>query len=872
MGQRAGRGGRGQHPELPADPLLLHADLEAWAGPRVAQTGKRLALLGRVESLRLSPDGTVVEGSVRDSARLPHDVVVRAGGGLLASRCACPYEAGPACQHAVAVVEALRFPRPTVLRSPLAKRLLRRGGRRARGRGRVLSRAPVQVGTLFVSPGDWALTQDERVAIAREEELAARRARARRERPRIRRLPMRGGPPRFAVSGHEPEAPYVVTLRGPGAKLPCCTCPDFAKNELATCKHAERVRAWFARQPKRLPKNVLSVWWCPRPWLDRAPVPLLELRLTHAGRGAPESLGAWFEGEGWLREPPPGEDLLSWAEGAIQAARSEAERAGLVFDLDPAVELRVREEAARRQLAERLRAVEPGGEIWNRVVPGLGLRLHPYQEEGALFLARRGRVFLADDMGLGKTVQAIAAALLLRRAAGAARALVVCPASIKHQWEREILRACGERAVVVEGGWPARAAAYGAWSEGFLVLNYELVLRDLEAVRAARPDLVILDEAQRIKNWETKTARAVKKLQCPYAFVLTGTPLENRLTELHSLVEFLHPRALGPRWRLIPFHAVTDADGRVLAYEDLELLRSRLSGFLLRRERGEVLDQLPPRIENTYWTGMTAAQWRAYRVLARRAAALARRGKALPPRQVQLLLQMLTAMRIVCNAWAQYAWERFGAHVLDGRPPSAAALRALGSPKLEEFREVLDDLLEDPTRKVVVYSQWERLLRLAHWAVRDRLDRRAERADVFHGGLDARQRLRLLEAFRSEADFRVLFSTDAGGLGLNLQEAASVVVNLEVPWNPAVLEQRIGRVHRMGQRRAVHVLHFVTRGTLEERISRIVAGKRALFEGLFVEGADQVVVAEEGQASFLERVRELVGEEEVEEASPAVLA
>ncbi len=114
---------------------------------------------------------------------------------------------------------------------------------------------------------------------------------------------------------------------------------------------------------------------------------------------------------------------------------------------------------------------------------------------------------------------------------------------------------------------------------GFLIVNYELLLRDLEPLGATRPDLVILDEAQRIKNWHTKTARAVKRLSSPDAFILTGTPLENRLPELHSLVEFLHPRALGPRWRLLPFHAVVGPEGRVIAYEGLEVLRGRLERY-----------------------------------------------------------------------------------------------------------------------------------------------------------------------------------------------------------------------------------------------------------------------------------------------------
>jgi SNF2 family DNA or RNA helicase len=487
------------------------------------------------------------------------------------------------------------------------------------------------------------------------------------------------------------------------------------------------------------------------------------------------------------------------------------------------------------------------------------MRLHPYQEHGALLLAQRGRAFLADDMGLGKTVQAIAAALLLREAVGARKALVVCPASLKHQWRREIEKACGEHAAVLEASRLQRLEAYDEWTDGFLILNYELVLRDLDRIREASPDLIVLDEAQRIKNWDTKTAKAVKRLDSPYAFILTGTPLENRLVELHSLVEFLYRRALGPRWRLFPFHAVTDPDDRVLAYEGLDVLRHRLSDFFLRRERETVLDQLPERTDNTFWTGMTSVQRRVYRKQASRIAGLLSKKQQLTPNDVRVLLQTLTTMRILCNAWAQYAWSDFEARLANPAPPTHAEIRALHSPKLEEFVHVLEDLLEESTSKVVVFSQWERMLRLAWFSVRELLERREERADVFHGSLDSRARRRLLERFREEPDFRVLFSTDAGGLGLNLQDSASIVVNLEVPWNPAVLEQRIGRVHRLGQLRSVQVLHFVTRDALEERVRQVVEGKRALFEGLLIDEADRIVVGpRDGQASLVEQVQRLL--------------
>ena len=399
---------------------------------------------------------------------------------------------------------------------------------------------------------------------------------------------------------------------------------------------------------------------------------------------------------------------------------------------------------------------------------------------------------------------------------------------------------------------------YREWSGGFLILNYELVLRDLARIREASPDLVVLDEAQRIKNWGTKTARAVKQLDSRYAFILTGTPLENRLLELHSLVEFLHPRALGPRWRLLPFHAVTESHGRVVAYEGLDVLRGRLKEFFVRRERSAVLDQLPERTDNTFWTGMTPSQRRPYRKHAVTVATIASRRPPLRPAEVRTLLQSLTRMRILCNAFAQYDWAEFEERVRDPAPATQAELKGLGSPKLEEFSRVLEDLLDEHDEKIVVFSQWERMLRLAHFAVRDLLDRRDQRAEVFHGGLNSRTRGELLDSFRIDPEFRVLFSTDAGGLGLNLQEA-SIVINLEVPWNPAILEQRVGRVHRIGQRRSVRVLHFVTRDAIEERVRHVIENKRALFDGLLVDEVDRVVFdGEDGRSSWFRRICELV--------------
>ena len=237
----------------------------------------------------------------------------------------------------------------------------------------------------------------------------------------------------------------------------------------------------------------------------------------------------------------------------------------------------------------------------------LKIPLYPYQAEGALFAARAGRALIGDEMGLGKTIQAIAAAELLSRHCGVERVLIVCPTSLKHQWQREIARFGEREAQMIRGLRPARQRQYG--EEGYCkITNYETLARDLDLIAAWSPDLVIVDEAQRVKNWNTIAARALKRIESPYAIVLTGTPLENRLEELISIVQFVDRYRLGPTWRLLHDHQIRDEVGRVVGYRDLDRIGKTLAPIMLRRRKAEVLDQLPARVENTLFVPMTEQQ------------------------------------------------------------------------------------------------------------------------------------------------------------------------------------------------------------------------------------------------------------------------
>src|SRR5208283_484832 len=238
--------------------------------------------------------------------------------------------------------------------------------------------------------------------------------------------------------------------------------------------------------------------------------------------------------------------------------------------------------------------------------------LFPYQREGMLHLAFAERALLADEMGLGKTIQAISACALLHRLDKATRVLVVTPASLKTEWEEQIQRFTPLPYQLVFGGRTARLAAYAS-APFFTIVNYEQMLADALDVNARlKPDVVVLDEAQRIKNWSAKTTQAVKRLRSRYAFILTGTPIENRLDELYSLMDFLDPSLLGPLFRFNREYYEMDDRGRPAAYRNMAKLHQRIHPLMLRRRKAEVETELPERSDRNYFVPLSPEQRTEY--------------------------------------------------------------------------------------------------------------------------------------------------------------------------------------------------------------------------------------------------------------------
>ena len=623
---------------------------------------------------------------------------------------------------------------------------------------------------------------------------------------------------------------YSVEIRDLRDPQCACDCVDFSTNGLALCKHTEAVLLHLEARHKKLFKsaqaagsNRIEVT------VDRATD---NLRVQNGQGKPPRAVGGWFDAEGRLLHESP--------EAAVEALRqlrdSDFPQIRISQEVGPWLENR-RRIAERRQLRHEYELKVQSGEwpVHETTVP-----LFPYQREGMLHLAFTERALLADEMGLGKTIQAIAACALLRRLGQARRVLVVTPASLKTEWEEQIRRFTTLNYQIVFGGKPARLKAYdqNAAAPFFTIVNYEQMVADtLDVNERLAPDVVVLDEAQRIKNWSTKTAQAVKRLRSRYAFVLTGTPIENRIDELHSLMDFLNPSVLGPLFRFNRDFYELDERGRPIGYRNLDVLHQRIKPFMLRRLKLEVETELPERTDHNLFVPLSDLQKQSYaehEQQVMRLVATAQR-RPLTKQEQEKLQRELAMMRMICDT--NYILE----------PADRTC------PKLAELEKLVEECGEN-NAKVIIFSEWERMLEL----VRD-LCEKLGIGHAWHTGSVPQQRRRAeINSFKDDPDCRVFLSTDCGATGLNLQ-TASVVINCDLPWNPAKLEQRIARAWRKHQTRPVTVFNLISENTIEHRMLETLALKQSVAKSVLDHpGEIKEIKMRSGRQAFVERLQQLV--------------
>lgn len=632
----------------------------------------------------------------------------------------------------------------------------------------------------------------------------------------------------YAVKNPDTDGLYKVALRSRNPGPNFCTCMDFKTNLLGTCKHIEAV-LYHIRKDRKLAKLLADEYRPPYSSIflkyGSQHEVMLRIGTNHEEQFRKLAIEYFDKSDHLLPDAYDSiDDFLAKAAKISPDFRCYQDAVDFI--------IAVREKRKRNIVINKKFAYGKNGYFDTL----LKATLYPYQKEGILFAARAGRCLLADEMGLGKTIQAIGAAELFRKEFGIRGVLIVCPTSLKYQWKNEIEKFTDSSVSVIEGDVRHRQKQYD--EEGFYkIVSYNVVGADLAAINKLEPDLVILDEAQRIKNWKTQTARQVKKIESTYAIVLTGTPIENRLEELYSIVQFIDPFRLGPLYQFLEAHQILDDHGKVVGYKDLNHIHRILSDIVLRRTKKEVLSQLPSRTDKHLFVPLTREQADIHEDFADAVARLVNKWKRLgflDEKDRQRLLSALNCMRMVSDS----------TYILDQQTRFDT--------KITELMSILDTVFATDSEKVVIFSQWERMTRL----VRAELENRKIRYSYLHGGVPSHKRKPLLDDFHGQSDCRVFLSTDAGGVGLNLQ-AASLLINLDIPWNPAVLEQRIGRIHRHGQKRNINVINLVSRQSIEERMLEVLKFKSSLFAGVLDNGEDQIFMGEDKFKRFMNSVEKI---------------
>ena len=660
-----------------------------------------------------------------------------------------------------------------------------------------------------------------------EWQVALRHNQAEREHFAISEVSEQFCPGEYSVRNHKTRSQYKVVYRGAYSPWNYCSCPDFRTSGLGTCKHIEGVKLWLqaeGKEPYSEEPRYSSVY------VDYRGQRSIRIRFGQGYRRELAALaGEYFDHASVLRP-----EAYASFDTFLEKARS----------IDPefrcypdALEMVIgqRERQGRVTLMENVYTDETLDAL-------LTAPLYPYQKEGVRFAVKAGKAIIADEMGLGKTVQAICCAEIYLRQQMVENVLIVCPTSLKYQWKSEIEKWTGRATVLIEGYATRRLELYQA-AAPYKIVSYQSLANDIKSLNRLSVDLLIMDEVQRLKNWNTGLAQAVRRIDSHYSVLLSGTPLENKLDELVSIVQLADPYCLSPLYRFRHEHIVTDPlTGKAIGYKNLSDIRQRLSGTLIRRTKQSVQLQLPGRTDQYLLIPMTQQQSSRHEELRTAVARLVSkwaRTKFLSEEERRRMLLMLGQMRMLADS----------TFIIDQN------LDTRHDVKVSEAMNILSDALEGSDTKVVIFSEWERMARLMAME----LDARGLSYAFLHGGVEDRKRNDIIEHFQNDSQCRIFLSTDTGSTGLNLQ-TAGILINLDLPWNPAVLEQRIGRIYRIGQDEPIQVLNLVSKDSIEERMIDRLRFKRSLFEGALDGGDDTIFLSEDRFQGFMESLASLTPE------------
>ncbi|MGK7394614.1 MAG: DEAD/DEAH box helicase [Candidatus Cyclobacteriaceae bacterium M3_2C_046] len=617
---------------------------------------------------------------------------------------------------------------------------------------------------------------------------------------------------------------YMVTLHDFEKEIGYSNNMDWRTNKLGTTKHIIFLFKYFKEHPELFDR--LSHEY---PWVEIYLDPLQDYQISwhfpdEMNEEVESLLGKYFGKEKHIAENQVADFL-----GFLQAAEEFEE-----ILVRPEVNEKVEQEYNRLAITKLAATTSID-------FSKIKAELFPYQQEGVTFATFKEGAIIADEMGLGKTIQAISIAVAKKEIFGLSKTLVICPASLKEQWKKEIERFTDEKAEILEGLPKKRASSYKNSDAYFQIVNYELVLRDSRAINQAHFDFIILDEAQRIKNYDTKTSSAIKSLKKKHALVITGTPIENKLLDLYSVTAFIDPYFLSPLWEFSYQHCLFDSanENKITGYYNLQQLKDKMKHILIRREKRNVIKQLPHIRRITVPVTLTDRQ-REYHASSASGVAAILSKKFITPFDMQRLMLLLNNMRMACDSSFLIDKETYE------------------SSKLVELKAILTEKLDlqNSDRKIIIFSEWMRMNKLIGELLREMNIAFTE----LNSKVAVKKRGELIKKFESDPQIKVFLSTEAGGAGLNLQ-MADTVINFELPWNPAKKNQRIGRIDRIGQKsKQLTVIDLVAVNSIEMDIAAGLEVKQNLFEGVLdsQDNTNEVDLSKRGKEQFLEDMRNML--------------
>jgi SNF2 family DNA or RNA helicase len=599
---------------------------------------------------------------------------------------------------------------------------------------------------------------------------------------------------------------YQLTFRDIERKHGYCSCPDYRTNKLGTCKHLIFAFDKYLKEKDSEPSNLPKY-----PFIEVFLNPFRDYKIS------------WFYPDKIVGEVA--ELFYRYFGNKKYIEDEEAENMlGFFNNLDKHKQILVRPE-----VYEKVEKISEQNTL-NRIKKQeklnfslLRVNLLQFQKEGVEFATFKKGSVIADELGLGNMLQAVATAIMKKDIFGFTKTLIICPATFKEQWKHEIETTTGERAIIIEGQSKHRKADYSSGDGYFRILSYETLMRDKDIVTSLSVDFLILDEAQRIRNYASKTYSVIKSITRKHALVLTGTPIETELIDLYSIVLFVDPELLSPLWEFSYQHCYFDSQTRntIVGYYNLGELKQKLSGVLIRRERQEVLKQLPNISQITVPVKLTAYQKKMHMQFAREFLSLYD-GKIISSFEAQKSLQLIKKMRMLSNS----------TFLVDDTTNY--------SPKLDELKHILSHKLHirKNKRKVLIYTEWDKMLNIISRMLRVNKIKFAEAGEK----IDTNELKKLFRIFSRDEQCRVFLCTEKSAPHIDLA-AVDTVINMEVPRSSNEKNLRLGSIEELGKRDGnLTIINLVAENTIENKMAEGLEPEEELVSKLWHPDSSQQVV------------------------------